>query len=273
MSIKKLLGLGCWVWVPPLFSWDANGHVLITQLTYTYLTPQTKAWLHAYTKTQTPAELNQTSIWLDKHRYGRYKQFSRWHYINIPYGDKRFFKPPYNTNLITAIHDARASLSSSTTSIVEKRFAIRVLIHCIEDLHQPLHTISYYSKRYKHGDKGATLWKINNKIYKGNLHHFWDNAGGWLSGLTWHNSNQVALKLKELKMKPCDWRNIKVEPEVWAKESYELARLKAYFPPRSTKKFAIYQDNVQQYSKNQIQVAACHLAATLNQIKMVSRTY
>lgn len=266
MIYKKGIFLWCCLCAAPVLAWDANGHALITQLAYSYLTPQAKQKLYRYTESKNISDLIKASIWLDQHRYGRYKQFSTWHYINIPYGDAEYFKPANSNNLLTAIHAAQAVLQSKTTTVAEKRMAVRVLMHCLEDLHQPLHTISYYSKRYKQGDRGANLWKIKNKVYKGNLHHFWDMAGGWLSGYTWQDQESMALRVKELGPISCDPLHINVKLEAWVKQSYALAEAHAYFPPRATHKFIIYRNQVQQYSKNQIKVAACRLAATLNQI-------
>jgi hypothetical protein len=263
--IKIVFFLSC-LWISQVNAWDANGHALITQACYQYLTPKAREWLHRETHTHHSFELNAVSIWLDTHRYGKFKKYSSWHYINLPYGEEFYFKKPYAENVITAIQEARTILQDKHSSRLQKQFAIRVLLHTVEDIHQPLHTISYYSKSYKKGDRGGTLWKIKNNFYRGTLHQFWDIGGGWLKGFSWHDQSAITFKLRELSKENCDWQHIKIEPKVWALSSYELAKEEAYFPPHSKRKFLIYQEKVKQITKKQIKVAACHLAATLNQI-------
>jgi len=53
---------------------------------------------------------------------------------------------------------------------------MRLMIHIIGDIHQPLHTSALFSKEFPKGDLGGNLFEIiylKKKSYK-ELHEFWD---------------------------------------------------------------------------------------------------
>ena len=57
-------------------------------------------------------------------------------------------------------------------------FHLRLLIHYIGDIHQPLHTSSRYTKEYPNGDEGGNYYKVSEKKVSEikNLHMLWDSV-------------------------------------------------------------------------------------------------
>ncbi|MGL5742868.1 MAG: S1/P1 nuclease [Legionella sp.] len=49
-------------------------------------------------------------------------------------------------------------LSSKHTNAADKRFALRLLIHVVGDVHQPLHAITRVSTQLPKGDMGGNLF-------------------------------------------------------------------------------------------------------------------
>ena len=54
-----------------------------------------------------------------------------------------------------------------------KSIALRLYIHIVGDLHQPLHSASVYSYQFPDGDLGGNLFSIKYKDYP-QLHRLWD---------------------------------------------------------------------------------------------------
>ena len=52
--------------------------------------------------------------------------------------------------------------------------ALRLLIHYVGDMHQPLHCLSRVNDEYPAGDKGGNLITLKNHYSADNLHSVWD---------------------------------------------------------------------------------------------------
>ena len=47
---------------------------------------------------------------------------------------------------------------------------LRMLIHNVADIHQPLHAATYYGLDFPYGDQGGNLWDIDYSNNIRNLH-------------------------------------------------------------------------------------------------------
>lgn len=54
--------------------------------------------------------------------------------------------------------------------------ALRLLMHFMGDVHQPLHTAERYTLKHRNGDRGGNLIKIKGRNGVQNLHHAWDTV-------------------------------------------------------------------------------------------------
>lgn len=252
-----------------LNAWNANGHILIARLSYQMLSPSTRAWLMTWQDTKNiggrPSNLEIDAIWLDKFYSPSYRQLRKLHYIQLPLGDKRYFPEHIDSkNALSAIHYAYFMLGNNTATMTEKVLALRVLLHIIADIHQPLHTVNYYSRHFKNGDRGGNSYKFRRNKVARNLHAYWDKGGGLLENTINHQISQQLHWFDGMHCKPEDSVFL---PEVWVKESYTLAKQYAYFPPQSMDKMRAYQQTTQTLSKQQIFKAACRLAGALNHLR------
>ena len=64
----------------------------------------------------------------------------------------------------------------SNTTEQAKSMALRLLIHFMGDVHQPLHTANLYSEDYPEGDKGGNEIDIKYRYTADNLHQVWDTV-------------------------------------------------------------------------------------------------
>ena len=58
----------------------------------------------------------------------------------------------------------------------QRSFALRLLIHYVGDIHQPLHTTAMVNSSWPSGDRGGNKQKIPKKKGVKNLHFLWDSV-------------------------------------------------------------------------------------------------
>jgi hypothetical protein len=241
-------------------AWNAKGHELVGELALTYVAPQTRQAIQKELQIA-GTDVDKLSTWMDDVR--RDKQFAKLryqHYINLSFGQSNRLPKSYpKKNALTAIETAQRVLLLKSSNHQDKIMALRVLFHVIADIHQPLHVVSFYSKRYPHGDKGGNLYRLPKHSRYHHLHQFWDNGGGYLSNPSISDFSKNACVDKHLL------------PFQWVQDSYTIAVHDVYFPPYSRKKFQVYQMKSQRIARAQIQKAACHLAAFLDEIYLNPR--
>jgi hypothetical protein len=99
-------------------------------------------------------DLADASMWADENR-GRLPKTAPWHYLDVPF-DKPRYDPRFSADdsshgcVIHKINEFRLVVKDKSKSIEERRFALRFLVHCLEDLHTPLHVGD-------NSDKGGNL--------------------------------------------------------------------------------------------------------------------
>lgn len=98
-----------------------------------------------------------------------YRAYGPLHYVNIPF-DQTYDTHPHSEkgDIVQAIDHCIATLKSDIATKEEKAFQLRLLVHFIGDLHQPLHTgISE--------DKGGNDFQVRWYRDGTNLHRVWDS--------------------------------------------------------------------------------------------------
>jgi len=188
-----------------------------------------------------------------KATFGRFQK--NWHFINIPYLDEPGttiddfdFKEP-SVDVVKALTDFTEFLKNENNTetspyisrIAEefpdlkdrRSFVLRMVIHYVGDIHQPLHAVAEVDSHYPKGDMGGNLHKIPDTTGSGvdNLHAVWDSVIYEFPGYmtmpfdtkewTYYSTNAARI-LKEKKIDP-EW--IKSEQfSTWAQEDYAIAR-------------------------------------------------
>jgi len=163
---------------------------------------------------------------------------------------------------------------STLTEEEKQSYALRLLIHYIGDIHQPLHATSRVDKNYPKGDAGGNFVPIPIKNGAKNLHSVWDsviylytatprmpfNANDWGT-----LGNEAEGILKKYPEPNSEWENIDVPK--WTLESFEVSK-EAVYPtvepntPLSQAYMAKAQDAIQK----QIALGGLRLAYVIQQI-------
>ena len=97
-----------------------------------------------------------------------YDSYRPWHYVNFPF-DSSYDKHPKSEkgDLIVAINTCVSILKNENASHEEKVFNLKMLVHFIGDLHQPLHVGMA-------DDKGGNDFQVRWFNDGTNLHRVWD---------------------------------------------------------------------------------------------------
>lgn len=252
------------------YSWNALGHRLVAQIAYHHLTDRSKSLYNRYNRSLNSVYRAQTLVnaapWMDGLRYKNELWLQPMHYIDIPFSiDGTTLIQPDKVNAVYAINEASLVLKDSYTNAFNKGFSLRILLHVVGDLHQPMHAVSQFSVKHPEGDYGGNLVFLGKNTVAKNLHAYWDNGGGFLK--TRHYLSNRALDAKAYKIEsrwPCNLGAMTINPNAWSKESHELAVSKAYLIKNGQKPEKNYQKMVKEITRQRIALAGCRLAFLLN---------
>jgi hypothetical protein len=170
--LKKLV-LGIALLYTPLLTmaWGTEGHRICGQIADSYLTPKARAAIKAILGDESIA---MASNWADFIKSDpAFSYLSSWHYIDF---DKAYTYPEMqefllhdtNTDAYTKLQFMLGELKKKDHSKENKLLYLRMVIHIIEDVHQPMHT-------GRTGDKGGNDIKLTWFNDPTNLHAVWDS--------------------------------------------------------------------------------------------------
>lgn len=146
-----------------LSAWSKEGHHIICAISRQYMSDQAKDSIQKYLG---DLSFEEASVWMDEaRRQAGHAYLNSWHYINIE-KDQTYVEDK-KPNLINRLQLAMYNLKNKLGDFQTKQFNLKVLIHLIGDLHQPLH-VGYGS------DRGGNDVKVNFLGKETNLHKLWD---------------------------------------------------------------------------------------------------
>ncbi len=146
--------------------WGSTGHRVVGKIADQYLKSKTKRKLRELLHNESLAFVSTYAddIKSDK----RYNEFYSWHYVNIPLdSDYESSKKNKSGDLITGIEHCIKVIKDENSSDDDKAFYLKLLIHFIGDLHQPMHVGLAE-------DKGGNDFKLQWFYNDTNLHAVWD---------------------------------------------------------------------------------------------------
>lgn len=251
-------------------SWNLTGHQLAVQMALQELSSVQQERLLSYHRAVgdgiSGASLVMAAGWLDQLHH--HPMLAQMHYESWSFSeDGTRLKPRKKHQAIWALREAERLLADPKADLADKGIALRILIHVLVDVHQPLHAASRVSHDLPHGDLGGNLFFLNGNSRSANLHAYWDSGGFWLAVAKTQRSSFVAHQAKRLRARwPCDQLK-KLEPiEDWVKESHLLARQEVYKLKAHTRPSKEYQSKAQEISQERIRISSCRLAAVLKSL-------
>jgi hypothetical protein len=161
--VKRLIPLFCFFCViSHAYPWSAQGHRALSEVARQLLTPEAKKSVEQILGND---DLAAVSTWLDDvrnlahHHSGplkgdaeaiefnsRFPANDKWHYVDLPVGSPNYvLNGPFSSvdDVVHAINRAIDVLEGRSEEFTKIQ-ALRVLVHLVGDIHQPLHTVSGY---------------------------------------------------------------------------------------------------------------------------------
>lgn len=151
-------------------AWGVLGHRIIGEIADQYLTTKARAEIRKILGNETMAL---SANWADFIKSdSTYDYLSPWHYINLDSGMTRneilsYLKTDTVTDVYTRINFLVSELKKKNLSIDKKRMYLRLLIHFVGDVHQPMHI-------GRRKDQGGNRVRVNWFNTPTNLHAVWD---------------------------------------------------------------------------------------------------
>jgi len=153
-------------------AWGATGHRLIGEMAEQQLDARSRHALHDLIGEQSLADV---SVWLDQERLAlRHQQpgSERWHYDNWPVcePDNKIEEYCQDGNCDSRAYIRSLQLLRNHQAPPSERLnALRILVHVLEDIHQPLHAAD-------HHDRGGNqiVARVGRRGRRVSLHSVWD---------------------------------------------------------------------------------------------------
>ncbi len=149
------------------FDWGQTGHRVTAEVAQNHLTENAQKQIDKLLNGMSMAVV---STYADEIKSERsFDKYRPWHYANIPF-DKTYaeitVKP--EGDIVQAIEHCITVLKDENSSNEDKAFYLKLLIHFIGDLHQPLHL-------GLEEDRGANDIRVTWFNENSNLHRVWDS--------------------------------------------------------------------------------------------------
>jgi hypothetical protein len=172
MKKKACWWFGLLVLMLPLqvLAWGLTGHRVTGAIADHYLNAKAKAALKTILGNES---LAMATTWADFIRSDRnYDYLASWHYINIAGGKSKeqvmqFLKKDNRTDLYTKLTFLISELKSKNLPKDKQLFYLKLLIHFVGDVHQPMHM-------GQPEDRGGNNIKLYWFGVPTNLHRVWD---------------------------------------------------------------------------------------------------
>jgi hypothetical protein len=132
----------------PAWAWARLGYRVISRLAEQHLTPAARAGIAGLLEAD--ESLADSSTWADEVR-GRMRHAAPWHYVDVPLDESKY-DAALSANdskhgcVVDKINEFRKLVSDKSKSIEDRRFALRFLVHCLQDMHQACHVGENHDK-------------------------------------------------------------------------------------------------------------------------------
>lgn len=152
-------------------AWGVLGHRIVGQIAESYLTVKTKGEIKKILGNESVA---MSSNWMDFIKSDNsFRYLSKWHYVNVAQGLtfsqlNALLKKDSSTNIYTKINFVTKELQKKDTPLEKKKMYLRILIHLVGDVHQPMHC----GRAEDSGGNDIKVKWFNKRL---SLHSLWDS--------------------------------------------------------------------------------------------------
>lgn len=260
------------------YSWNAMGHMVIANIAYEQLRPEVREKVDKLVgnlNTEYPemSSFLNLAYWPDAIRSQHIETFTHWHFIDLPYNpDGTPVKADGidTDNAVWAEQRIQVIVKNQKANPYDRARFLSFLTHIVGDLHQPLHTVTLYSKAHPDGDKGGNLYIIQHENKKANTHSLWDSALGTFAGKNGRatdHAKELAVTLMQLYPASSFGDRVNdLDAASWAREGFENAKKYVYTTPENAAPSTEYLTTGRRIAEQQAALAGYRLANLLNSL-------
>lgn len=168
---KVIILIGLFIYLPfQSMAWGVIGHRVVGEIADKYVSATARTKINQILGTESIAMV---SNWADFIRSDTsFKYLNTWHYINLDsglsYNDvKDYLKKDTAVNVYTKINFLVKELKNKKLAKEKKQLYLRLLIHFVGDVHQPMHA-------GRKSDLGGNTIKVSWFSEPSNMHRVWD---------------------------------------------------------------------------------------------------
>ncbi len=239
--------------------WGPTGHRVVGEIASQYLTGKARNAIREILGTESIAI---SSNWADFVKSDTSLNYlSPWHYVNIKAGLSNsefnsWLKKDTITDAYTKLNFLIAELKNKQLSLEKKQKYLKLLIHIVGDIHQPLHV-------GRLEDQGGNRIKVQWFNEPANLHSVWDEKLIEMQKLSY---TEYTLAINHsTKTQRKNWQQQPLEQ--WLYESYQLAEKIYGSITQPDQKIGFrYNFDFIEIVNQQLLKGGIHLAGLLNEI-------
>jgi len=230
--------------------WGAGGHMMVASIAFRRLNPRAAAKANALLAipinpaavTAESRDFINAAHWADDLRpFAEFDHLKPFHFVDFPFSTDGTPVPAEALdpdNILKALEDNVNILKTSTDPNAQAQ-ALRLIIHFVGDIHQPLHCATRISSANPtaEGDRGGNLVRLTVSGKHTPLHSYWDNG---INSFPKTGPNFAPPPLSEIpaavqrarRGNPPTNPSIRLDQptnfKLWADESFALAKSVAY---------------------------------------------
>jgi hypothetical protein len=231
-------------------AWWCTGHMLVAQVAMHDLLATSPSTYSSVEAVLAPLvglthgisnNMVESACWADDIKEYGLNAFNEWHYLNKPYNYDGSINVISETgpDALWAISQALSTLSSSERAgaALEDAIQLRLLIHIVGDIHQPLHVATLFNRKFTTGDEGGNSYSILYDASINELHALWDAGLGNLEDdvprpLTNTTSAQLASLAEQFMTNYTRYDLVnelqETDREIWTIDGFHLAIEEVY---------------------------------------------
>ncbi|WP_081996201.1 S1/P1 nuclease [Croceibacterium mercuriale] len=195
-------------------AWGPTGHRVVAELGDRFVCGQTRLEIRDLLGTETLAD---AANWPDYMRLSPdphwHDRTFPWHFVTIPDGQGYAATgAPPEGDAVSALAQSRATVLDRSAPLEDRRAALRMIVHFVGDLNQPLHAGNAT-------DRGGNDAIVTMRGEDMNLHSVWDNALIDLEQMSWSEWADF-LERNITSEQAIAWSG--TDPVAWADESRGL---------------------------------------------------
>lgn len=201
-------------------AWGVLGHRIVGEVADQYLQAKARLAIKQILGTES---MGMAANWADFIKSDTsYNYLSNWHYVNLPADLSKtdvysFLASQPGVNIYNKTNEMIAILKNSKSTADQKKLALRMLIHLVGDLHQPMHTA-------RKDDLGGNRIQLTWFGEKSNLHKVWDEGLVDFQQLSYteytkainHPTNQQLINWQKTSLQDCVFESYQICNSIYA---------------------------------------------------------